>query len=106
MWLGVPCRTKYESSLGYKSIYNCAIPHFIALIITGPKILEDPENNQTNLWFKRNPIVLNRIMLNVWSKQMIDLRSRKTQQDKDVGFRPTNYKARKVNKISDAYSSG
>lgn len=42
----------------------------------------------------------------MWTKWMIDLRSRENQLDKDIGFRPTKYKARKVNKISDAYSSG
>lgn len=49
IWLGVPYRTKYESSLGYKTVYNCVIPYVTVLMITGPDVLDNLENNLTNL---------------------------------------------------------
>ena len=45
------------------------------LIVTTPEVLEDLENDQINPWPKRNPMTLNRIMLNVGIKWAIDLRS-------------------------------
>lgn len=41
--IGISCHTKYKSSLGHKVIYNCVIPYFTLLMMSGPKILEDPK---------------------------------------------------------------
>lgn len=65
MWLGIPCYTKYEYSLGYKTVYNYAMPYLIVLIITGPEVMDDLKNAQTNPWPKSNHMALNSIMLNV-----------------------------------------
>lgn len=45
IWFNIFCYIKYESSLEYKSIYNCAMLYFTALIIISPKILEDLRKN-------------------------------------------------------------
>lgn len=63
--LSVPCHTKYEFSLDYKAVYNYAIPYFTVLMIISSKILEDLKNIQINPQPDRNPIVLNRIMLDM-----------------------------------------
>lgn len=59
---------KYKSSLEYKAVYNCAMSYFIILIIIGPKMLKDPKNDQTSLWFECNSMALNKIKLNMWTK--------------------------------------
>ncbi len=96
MWTGVPRRTKYESNLGHKAVYNCAILYRMALMMTGPEFSEDLENEQINPWPKGNPMALHKMMMNVWNKWAIDLGRREGQRDKDVANRPTKYKARKV----------
>ncbi len=55
MWTGVPRRTKYESSLGHKAVYNCIMPYLTALMMTGPEVLEDPENEPINSWPSAQP---------------------------------------------------
>ncbi len=100
MWTGVPCHTKYESSPGHKAVYNCVIPYLIVLIITGPEVLEDPKNEPINLWPERNPMALDTMMMNVWTKWAIDLGREEGQPDEDVGPRLTKYEARQVNRIS------
>lgn len=45
IWFSILYYTKYESSLKYKSVYNCAMLYFTALIIISPKILENLRNN-------------------------------------------------------------
>lgn len=67
MWLGVFYRTKYKFSPEYKIVHNCAILYFIILIMIGPKILDNSENDQTSPWFERNPMALNKIVLNMWT---------------------------------------
>lgn len=59
---------KYKSSLGYKTIHNCVMLYFIILIMTSLEILGEPEKKQINPWPKHNPIVLDRMMMNVWTK--------------------------------------
>lgn len=73
MWIGVPCRTKYEFKVGHKAIYNCTMPYLIALMMTGPKFFEDLENEQINPWPERNPMVLNKMMMNMENKWAINL---------------------------------
>ena len=96
MWTGVPRRTKYESNLGHKAVYDCPIPYLMALMMTGPEFSEDLENEQINPWPEGNPMALDKIMMNVWNKWAIDLGRRGGQRDKDVANRPTKYEARKV----------
>lgn len=48
MWSGILYRIKYKSSLGYKPVYNWAMLYLTMLIMTGLKVLNDSENNQTN----------------------------------------------------------
>lgn len=48
-------------------------------MITDAEVSEDPENNQTNPWPKCDPIALDRIMLNMWTKWAIDLEDNKSQ---------------------------
>lgn len=60
--------TNFESSLEYKTVYNFAMPYLVALMMTGPKFLEDLENNQINLWPERNPMALDRIIIEILNK--------------------------------------
>ncbi len=69
-------------------------------MITGLEVLEDPENKPINPWPQHNPMTLDRMMMNVWTKWAIDLGHRKGQPDEDVGLRPTKYSACQVNRIS------
>ena len=73
MWTGVPRCIKFESSPGYKAVLNCAMPYLVALMMTGPKFSEDPENNQINQWPERNLMALDRTMVEVWNKWAIEL---------------------------------
>ncbi len=100
MWMGIPCRTKYESSPGHKAVYNCVMPYLTALMMTGPEVLEDPKNEWINFWPKRNPMALDRRMMNVWTKWAIDLGRGEGQPDEDIGPSSTKYEARQVNRIS------
>lgn len=65
MQLGILFRTKYKSNPGYKAVYNSAISDLITLLMTGPKISDNSENNLSNPWPQCNSIILNRIILNV-----------------------------------------
>lgn len=78
-WLGVSYLTKCESSLRYKAINNCVISYFTVKMMTGPEISDDPENDRINPWPEHNPIALNRIILNIQTKQAIDLEYKKDQ---------------------------
>lgn len=60
--------TKFEFSLKYQAIFNCAIPYFIVLMMTGPEFSEDPENNKINLWPECKLMLLDKIMVDVWDK--------------------------------------
>ncbi len=100
MWMGVPRRTKYEFSPGHKAVYNYVMPYLTALMMTSPEVLEDPENEPINFQPERNPMALDRMMMNMWTKQAIDLGRGESQPDKDVGPRPTKYEAHQVNRIS------
>ncbi len=71
--------------------------HFMAMMMTGHEFSEDPENEQINPWSEHNPMVLDKMMMNVCNKWAIDLGRRECQQDKDVVDGPTKYEARKVN---------
>ncbi len=66
--MGIPYYTYYESSLSYKAIYNYVIFYFTTLMMTGLKILEDLENKQINFWLGCKLIVLDRMMINLWTK--------------------------------------
>ncbi len=68
--------------------------------MTGPEVSEYPKNKPINLYPERNPMTLDRMIMNVWMKLTIDLRRGEGQSDKDVGPRPTKYEARQVNRIS------
>ncbi len=100
MWTGVPRRTKYKSSTGHKAVYNYVMPYFIALMMTGLEVSEDPKNEPINPSPERNPMALDRMMMNMWTKWAIDLGRGKGQPDEDIGSRPTKYEARQVNRIS------
>lgn len=52
--MGIPCCIKYKSSLDHKAIYNSIILYFRVPIMTGPDVLEDPENKQINSWSEYN----------------------------------------------------
>ncbi len=65
---GVLCRTKYKFNLVHKAVYNYVMAYLIALTMTGPEVLEDPENKLINPWLKCNPITLDRMMINIWIK--------------------------------------
>lgn len=68
----------------------------MALMMTGPEFSEDPKNEQINPWPERNPMALDKMMMNVWNKWAIDLGRREGQRNRDVADRPTKYEARKV----------
>lgn len=65
MRLGISCNTKYKSSPKHKAVYNYTIYYFIALIINGFEVLNNPKNDQINLWSECNSIILNKIMINI-----------------------------------------
>ncbi len=65
MWTNVPCCTKYESSLGHKTVYNWVMPYLTALMLTGPEVLKDSENEPINLWSERNLMVFDKMIINV-----------------------------------------
>ena len=44
---------------------NCAMLYIVALIMTGPEFLEDLKNNQINLLPERNPMALDRLIVEV-----------------------------------------
>lgn len=68
MKIGIPHCIKFEFSPGHKAVFNYAIPYLIALMITGFEFLEDFKNNQINPYLERNPIALDRIMVEFWNK--------------------------------------
>ncbi len=68
----------------------------MSLMMTGPEFSEDAENEQINTWPERNPIALDKIMMNLWNKWAINLERREGQRDKDVADRLTKYEARRV----------
>ena len=104
MWMGVPRHTKYKSNPGHKTVYNSDMPYFIALMMTGPEFSEDPENEQINPWPERNPMTLDKMMMNVWNKWVIDLGRKEGQWDKDVAERTTKFEAQKVSmRLSEPY---
>lgn len=45
-------------------------------------------------------MALNRMMMNVWTKWVIDFGYEKSQLDKNISLRPTKYEACHINKIS------
>ncbi len=100
MWTGVPCRTKYKSSISHKAVYNCVMPYLIALKMTSPEVSEDLKNKPINPWSERNPMAQDKMIMNMWTKWVIDLGRGKGQTDEDVGPRPTKYEACQVNRIS------
>ncbi len=79
IWTGVPRRTKYESNPEHKAVYNCAMLYLMALMMTGTKFSEDPENEQINPWPERNPMALDKMRMNVWNKCAIDLERKESQ---------------------------
>lgn len=99
LWTGISRRTKYESSLGHKAIYNCVMPYLTALMMTGPDASEDSENKLINPWPERNIMPLDRMMMNVWTKWVIDLGRGEGQPDEDAGLRPIKYETCQVNRI-------
>ncbi len=67
--------------------------------MTGRGVSEDLENKPINPWPECNPMALDRMMMNVWTKQVIDLGRGKGQPDEDVSPRPTKYEVNQVNRI-------
>ena len=72
------------------------MPYLMTLMMTGPEFSKEPENEQINFWPKRNPMALDKMIMNVCNKWAIDLRRRKGQWNKDVADRPTKFEVRKV----------
>ena len=68
IWTGIPHHTKYKSSPGYKAVYNYVILYLTTLMMTGLEVLEDQKNKQINFWPECNPIVLDRMIMNLWTK--------------------------------------
>lgn len=60
--------------------------YFTVLMMISREILENLENNKTNLDFECNKKVLNKIMLNMWIKYAIDFKYKKSQQDKNINL--------------------
>ena len=72
------------------------MPYLVALMMTGPEFSEDPENDQINPWPERNPMALDKTMVEVWNKWVIKLGRRKGQRDRDVAERPNRVEACRV----------
>ena len=96
IWTSVPRRIKFKSSSGHKAVLNCAILYLMALIMTGPEFSEDPKNDQINSWPERNPMALDRTMVEVSNKWAIKLWRREGRRNQDVAERPNGFEARKV----------
>ena len=84
MWLSIFCYIKYKFSLGHKILFNYAMLYFTVLMMISREVLENLENNKTNLDFECNKKVLNKMMLNIWIKYVIDFKYKKNQQDKNI----------------------
>ena len=65
MWTGILYYTKYKSNLGYKAVYYCTIPYLTAMMMTGFEFSEDLEKDQINPWPKQNPMVLDKMIINM-----------------------------------------
>lgn len=76
IWTNIPRNTKYKSNPRHKAIYNYIMPYFIVMMITSLEFFRDKENKQINFWLKRNPIVLDKMIMNIWNKGIIDLEYR------------------------------
>lgn len=48
----------------------------------------------------RNSLTLIKMMINIQTKQMIDLRRKTDQLDEDVSLKPTRYEVHPIDKIS------
>lgn len=59
------CHTKFESNLGHKGIFNCAMSYFVILMITDLEFSENLENDKINLGSDCNPMASNRTMLEI-----------------------------------------
>ena len=68
----------------------------MVFMMTGPQFFEDPENEQINPWPKCNLIALDKMIMNMWNKWVIDFRRKEGQRDKDVANRITKFEAQKV----------
>lgn len=75
--MGVLCYTKYKSNIKYKVIYNYVIPYLIILIITSYKFFKDVKKNKINSWPKCNLIILDKIIINIWNKEIINFKHKK-----------------------------
>lgn len=98
--MGILYYTKFESSLGHKAIFNFIMPYFVIQIIISLEFSGDPENDQINLWPKRNPMTLNRIIMKSWNKWVIQFECQKSQQYGDVAKKSNRFEAGRVTTLS------
>lgn len=75
------------------------MPYLMILIMISSKFFENLKKEQINPQPKYNLMALNKMMINVQNKQTIDLGRKESQQNKDVAYKPTKYKACKVSII-------
>lgn len=93
LWTGISCFTKFESSSGHKTVLNCAMLYLVALMMTGSKFLDDPKNDQINLWPEWKPMTLDKTMVAVWNKWALKIRRKKGRRDRDIADRLTIFEA-------------
>lgn len=76
--------TKFKFNLKYKTLFNCTIPYFMALIITNFQFLKSFKNKPVNLQSKHNLMALDKIIKKVWNKQILEFRYKKDQQNQNI----------------------
>lgn len=71
---------KFNSSPWPKTILNCSMLYLIATIITSLKFLNNLKKNQINQWPKSKTIALEKIIIEIWNKYIIEFEYKKIQQ--------------------------
>lgn len=97
IWTSVPYYIKFKSRSRHNSVLNCDMPYLVALMMSGSEFSKNPENNQINLWPERNPMALDRMMVEVWNKWALELGHKKDWRDQDIADKLTRFEAHKVN---------
>lgn len=93
MWIGISYCTKFESSLEHNAIFNCAMFYLVVLIMIGSDFIGDLKNNQINPWSKRNYMILNHMMMEVWA---IEFGHQKSQQNRNIADKLTKFEAYRI----------
>lgn len=62
-------------------------------MMTGLEFSEDLKNNQINSWPEHNPMALDKTMLRVWNKRVVEPGHRDIHQNQDLTKKPNQFEA-------------